>query len=132
MAPDYIFHACTRAAWEAAKSQGVYSGSADDRRDGFIHFSDRTQIVKSTQTHHAGEKDLVLLVVATARLDEEDGALRWEVSRHGQLFPHLYGALPTNAVTEIHDLPLDGDNHHQFPDLPGGASLSLSKAALFP
>ena len=118
MTQDTIFHVCARTAWDAAKSQGVYRGSADDRRDGFIHFSDRPQIIESTETHHGGEKGLVLLTVATARLGKGGEALRWEMSRSGRLFPHLYEALPTTAVTETHDLPLDADGHHIFPPLP--------------
>ena len=112
-----IFHVCARTAWDAAKSQGFYRGSADDRRDGFIHFSDRTQIIESTETHHGGEKGLVLLTVCTARLGKPAGVLRWEASRSGRLFPHLYGPLPTTAVIETQDLFLDADGHHIFPPL---------------
>jgi len=118
MTRSTIFHVCARTAWDAAKSNGFYRGSTDDRRDGFIHFSDRTQIIESTETHHGGEKGLVLLTVATARLGKNGGALRWEASRSGRLFPHLYGALPVTAVTKTQDLPLDADGHHIFPPLP--------------
>lgn len=115
---SHIFHACLRTAWEAAKAEGYYRGSADDERDGFIHFSDSTQIAESTKTHHGGQEGLVLLVVAIARLDEAAGALRWKSSRGGRLFPHLYAPLPTRAVTGVHDLPLDEDGCHRFPPLP--------------
>ncbi|MEW5703192.1 MAG: DUF952 domain-containing protein [Pseudomonadota bacterium] len=115
MVARYIFHACTRAAWVKAKAEGSYGGSADDRRDGFLHFSDLTQIAESTATHHAGEKDLVLLVV---RVDAVGDALRWEPSRSGRLFPHLYASLPVAAVVEVLDLPLDKEGRHVFPSLP--------------
>jgi uncharacterized protein (DUF952 family) len=89
--------------WEAAKRAGRYDGSADDRRDGFIHFSDAGQVVGTARKYFAGQSDLVLLAVDPARLTD----LRWEPSRDDALFPHLYGPLNLDAVTQENPLPAD-------------------------
>jgi len=107
-----IFHMCRRDEWEAAQAQGVYQGSSQDAADGFIHFSTGAQVKASAAKHRAGQDGLVLLTVDATRLGP---ALRWEPARGGQLFPHLYGALPLDAVSRVDDLPLDGDGRHVFP-----------------
>ena len=109
-----IFHMCTRAEWQAAEAEGVYAGSSQDTADGFIHFSTRDQIAASAAKHRAGQPGLVLLTVDANALGE---ALKWEPSRAGLLFPHLYGALPVGAVLRVDDLPLGEDGRHVFPDL---------------
>lgn len=93
---------------------GLYEGSMDDQRDGFIHFSTAAQLAASAAKHHAGATDRVLLAVAPARLE---GELRWEPSRGGALFPHLYGGLRPREVIAVWDLPLGADGRHVFPDL---------------
>ncbi|MEQ8248233.1 MAG: DUF952 domain-containing protein [Alphaproteobacteria bacterium] len=108
-----IFHVCKSADWEAAKASGRYAGSADDTRDGFIHFSAIEQLRESVARHRAGQSGLVLLVVDPTPLGE---ALKWEPSRGGALFPHLYGSLPVEAVAAAHDLPLGADGAHIFPE----------------
>jgi uncharacterized protein (DUF952 family) len=102
-----------RAEWEQAEAEGIYRGSADDRRDGFMHFSTAEQVAESASRHRAGQSDLLLIVVA------EDGAgpWRWEAARSGDLFPHLYADLPVKAAVGIHDLPLGDDGRHVFPPL---------------
>jgi uncharacterized protein (DUF952 family) len=109
-----IFHVCARAAWAEAEAAGRYDGSADDRRDGFIHFSAADQVVDSVARHRAGQAGLVILGVEPARLG---AALKWEASRGGALFPHLYGPLPLEAVVFVRDLPLGEDGVHVFPSL---------------
>jgi len=89
-------------------------GAPDDRSDGFLHFSTADQIVESAARHKAGQSDLVLLAVDAGRLG---AALRWETSRGGALFPHLYGDLPVTAVLWAKSLPLGPDGMHQFPPL---------------
>ena len=108
-----IYHICTRKEWEAAKEAGIYGGSSQDRADGFIHFSSAAQVLESAAKHRAGQDGLVLLAVAAGRLGT---ALRWEPSRGGALFPHLYGKLPVSAMLAVHDLPLGSDGRHEFPD----------------
>ncbi|MBM3600643.1 MAG: DUF952 domain-containing protein [Alphaproteobacteria bacterium] len=112
--PQLIYNLCRRPDWEAAERLGRYDGSSDDRRDGFIHFSTASQVAESARRHRAGVSDLLLLVVDAGGLDS---ALRWEPSRGGELFPHLYGSLPVAAVSTIHELPLGPDGLHVFPAL---------------
>ncbi len=107
-----IYHICKRAEWDAARRGGSYSGSSQDAADGFIHFSTAAQIAASAAKHRAGQGDLVILEVDAAALGT---ALRWEKSRGGQLFPHLYGALPAGAVRRAAPLPLGPDGRHVFP-----------------
>ena len=109
----YLYHMARRAEWLAAEAAGSYPGSADDRRDGFIHFSTADQVVESAARHRAGESDILLIVVA----EDGTGPWRWEPARSGDLFPHLYGALPLKAVVGVHELPLGGDGRHVFPPL---------------
>ncbi len=113
MTDDVIYHVCEKANWQAARAAGRYAGSADDARDGFIHFSAVAQLRESVAKHRAGQDGLVLLAVDAAALG---GALKWEPSRGGALFPHLYGDLPVAAVTVEIDLPLGADGLHVFPD----------------
>lgn len=107
-----IYHVCPWPAWRAARAAGVYRGGALDRRDGFIHFSTAEQVIATVETYLAGQPDLALLEVDPAALA---GDLRWEASRGGAVFPHLYAALPVAAVRRVHDLPRGPDGRHLFP-----------------
>lgn len=107
-----IYHMCRADEWRAAQEAGRYAGSSQDRADGFIHFSTASQVVASAAKHRAGQDGLVLLEVDVAMLGT---GLRWEVSRGGQLFPHLYGDLPVAAVTRVTALTLGPDGRHVFP-----------------
>jgi uncharacterized protein (DUF952 family) len=109
-----IYHICRREEWEAAERAGRYLGSSQDKADGFIHFSDAAQVKASAAKHRAGQTGLLLLAVAAERLGP---ALKWEPSRGGALFPHLYGPLPIEAVVSVHELPLGADGAHVFPPL---------------
>ena len=109
-----IYHICRRDEWQAALRRGRYEGSSQDAADGFIHFSTAEQVAASAAKHRAGQDGLVLVAVDPERLGD---ALRWERSRGGALFPHLYGALPLEAVLEVRDLPLGADGRHVFPPL---------------
>jgi len=106
-----IYKICGRAEWAAAKAAGVYAGSADDMRDGFIHFSTLDQLPGTQARHFAGRADLVLITVKVADLG---AALKWEASRGGALFPHLFRSLsPDEAVSEK-PLALDADGVPQL------------------
>lgn len=110
-----IYHICSRADWLAAEAEGRYPPAGSTAMaDGFLHFSAADQIAASARLHWAGKADLVLLAVAPEALGD---ALKWEASRGGALFPHLYGDLPLGAVTAVHDLPLGADGLHGFPPL---------------
>lgn len=95
---EIIYKICSRQAWDAAVAEGVYRGSADDQRDGFIHFSRADQVPGTLAKHFAGQRDLVLVSVDAASLGE---ALRYEPSRGGALFPHLYGPLSTSLALSV-------------------------------
>jgi uncharacterized protein (DUF952 family) len=85
MAGDLIYHICKKPEWAKAEADGHYRGSAQDRDDGFIHFSGAGQVVASAAKHRAGQTDLVLIAAEAGALGV---ALRWEASRGGALFPH--------------------------------------------
>ena len=95
MTDSKIFKVLRPAEWVDAQARKVFSGSPDDLRDGFIHFSTREQLEETIARHFAGERELVVLEVDAAALGDE---LKWEPSRGGALFPHLYGELPLSAV----------------------------------
>lgn len=100
--------------WDDAQRTGVFHGSEVDSRDGYIHFSTTEQVRETAAKHFAGRRDLVLLHVDA---DALGGALKWEPSRGGALFPHLYAPLPLSRVRRADPLPLGGNGEHIFPDL---------------
>ena len=107
-----IYKICTAAEWNEAERHGRYRGSAVDRSDGFIHFSTAAQAAETAAKWFAGQLDLVLVSVDAGSLGDR---LKWEPSRGGALFPHLYGDLPLDAVRSVVPLPLDGAGRHVFP-----------------
>jgi uncharacterized protein (DUF952 family) len=109
-----IYHMCRAEEWAAAVASGSYPGSSQDQADGFIHFSTKGQIVESARRHRAGQDGLLLVAVSAARLGDR---LRWERSRGGDLFPHLYGPLGPVESTSVRPLPLGPDGQHVFPEL---------------
>jgi len=98
---------------------GAYPGSSQDAADGFIHFSTARQVRASAAKHWAGQTGLVLLTVDPGPLGD---SLKWEPSRGGDLFPHLYGPLPVSAVISVDPLPLGDDGVHVFPTAVGGGT----------
>jgi uncharacterized protein (DUF952 family) len=109
-----IYKICERALWEEGKRSGVFPGAGIDVRDGFIHLSTAAQVHDTAAKHFAGAADLMLIAVDA---DALDGALKWETSRGGDLFPHLYGALPLTAVIWAKPLPMGANRRHVFPEL---------------
>jgi len=109
-----IYKICSASAWREAERRGVYPGSPDDARDGFIHFSTVAQVEETARRHFAGQVGLFLVAVDADLLGDN---LRWEPSRGDDLFPHLYGELDLAAVTAVMDLPLRSDGTHVFPEL---------------
>jgi len=107
-----IYKIAPATLWREAAAQGAFRGSPVDLADGFIHFSTAAQARETAARHFAGVADLVLVAVAVESLD-----LRWEPSRGGDLFPHLYSALPLTAVQWVEPLLLGADGRHVFPDL---------------
>ena len=109
-----IYKICPASAWREAERQGVYRGSADDVRDGYIHFSTAAQVAGTARKHFHGQDGLLLVAVDAEALGER---LRWEPSRNNELFPHLYGELDLGAVRAIHDLRSRADGSHDVPEL---------------
>jgi uncharacterized protein (DUF952 family) len=109
-----IYKICERAAWQEAENAGVYRGSAVDRRDGFIHFSSAAQVQETAAKHFAGQTALMLIAVDG---DALGAALKWEVSRGGALFPHLYGALPIAATRWARPLPDEVEGRREIAEL---------------
>jgi uncharacterized protein (DUF952 family) len=95
-----------------ARRIGRYTGSADDLRDGFIHLSGADQLDGTLVKHYAGQSGLFLLAIDADKLGR---ALRWETSRGGALFPHLYAPLPLNAVFWAAPIELDAEGRHVLP-----------------
>ena len=112
--PTIIYKICETALWREAERSGVFHGAPDDARDGFIHFSTGGQVRETAARYFAGAGDLMLVAVDA---DALDAALKWEASRGGDLFPHLYGVLPLAAVVWARPLPLGADGRHVFPEL---------------
>jgi uncharacterized protein (DUF952 family) len=110
-----IYKILPRRDWEAACDAGVYEGSELDRADGFIHFSSAEQAQETASRHFRGQTGLVVLEIEADDLGE---ALRWEPSRGGALFPHLYGALPAHLVRGVAEAPLDRDGTPLIGVLP--------------
>lgn len=109
-----IYKICPASAWREAERQGAYRGSADDLRDGFIHFSTAAQVPGTAAKHFAGQRGLFLVAVDADGLGH---ALKWEPSRGGDLFPHLYGELDPGAVLKVMDMPLRSTGEHAIPEL---------------
>lgn len=108
-----IYKVTGRQAWTEAEHIGAFTGSSDDVRDGYIHFSTAQQLAGTLAKYYAGRDDLVLAAVDPARLGS---SLKWEAARGGALFPHLYGPLAMTDVAWVRHLPLDRDGQHRLPE----------------
>jgi uncharacterized protein (DUF952 family) len=108
-----VYKICERASWEEWERSGILPGSGADVRDGFIHLSTAAQVRDTAARYFAETADLMLIAIDAAALK---GALKWEASRGGDLFPHFYGALPLTAVIWAEPLPPGADRRHLFPE----------------
>ena len=100
--------------WSAMQVSGAYPGSARDVEDGYIHLSTAGQAAETARMHFKGRSDLLVLEFDTEAFG---AAIRWEPSRGGQLFPHLYGVLPASAVMAVHSAPLGSEDAPTVPPL---------------
>ena len=107
-----IFKIVPRALWAEAEVSGTFGGAPVDLADGYIHFSSAVQVRDTARLHFAGQDDLLLVALDADTLGP---GLRWESSRRGALFPHLYCTFATADVAWIADLPLGSDGLHRFP-----------------
>jgi uncharacterized protein (DUF952 family) len=109
-----IYKICPEPLWRDAEKAGFFAGAPIDIHDGYLHFSTAQQVRETAARHFAGQDDLLLIAIDADSLGE---ALRYEPSRGGDLFPHLYAPLALSSVVWVKPLPLDSDGHHVFPDL---------------
>lgn len=107
-----IYKICPAALWQNAESEGSFRGAPVDLADGYIHFSTGAQLAETAARHFAGQDGLLLIAVEDGRLGS---ALRYEPSRGGALFPHLYAALDPRSVRWVAPLPLQPDGGHALP-----------------
>ena len=107
-----IFKIVDRTAWSKAQPSGEFMGSPVDLTDGFMHFSAPGQLAETASRHFAGQKNLILVAVGAESLGD---ALKWEPSRGGDLFPHLYGPLSMEHVVWAKELLCDDEGKHIFP-----------------
>ena len=107
-----IYKICHKAEWAVAVREGIYAGSAKDREDHFMHFSTAEQVSGTLERHYAGARDLVLVEVKAEPLGN---ALKFEVSRDGAIFPHLYGTLPMAFVNWVKPIRYSADGAFLLP-----------------
>jgi uncharacterized protein (DUF952 family) len=110
----FIYKVCTETLWSDAARAGAFKGAPVDLADGYIHFSTQEQLGETLKRHFGGQSGLVLIEIEAARLGDK---LKWEPSRGGALFPHLYGDLDPAIVRKVEKLKL-GAEGHQIPPLP--------------
>jgi uncharacterized protein (DUF952 family) len=109
-----IYKISPASAWREAERQGLFKGSADDLRDGYIHFSTASQVAETARKHYFGQTGLFLIAIDADALGD---ALRFERSRNDELFPHLYGELDLGAVKRVLDMHTRSDGYHDIPEL---------------
>ena len=112
--PPVVYKIVPRPLWDAARAADRFDGSAADAASGFVHLSAADQVAGTAAKHFAGAHDLLLVAISVPGLG---AALRWEPSRDGALFPHLYGSLDPAAVLAVTPLPLGPDGRHVLPEL---------------
>lgn len=110
-----IYKIVSKDEWRKAEETGIFTGAAVDLADGFIHFSTAEQVEETANKHFKGQNNLSLVAVDEDELDEE--ALRYEVSRGGAFFPHLYGNLPLAAVVGVSPFAADETGTFHFSEV---------------
>lgn len=109
-----IYKIVPETLWREAEAAGIFSGAPIDLADGYIHFSTADQARETAAKHFSGQEGLLLAAIDGERLGP---ALKYEVSRGGALFPHLYAELNLSTVVWVKPLPLGADGLHVFPDM---------------
>ena len=112
MALQIFYKILPRDPWERAKTARRFDGAGIDLADGYIHLSTHAQVKETAARHFAGQEGLVLVAVSEAAVSRD---LKWEASRGGALFPHVYGSIDPNEVLWVKDLPWNGAAH-DFPE----------------
>lgn len=109
-----IYKIATQSDWDAARAAGQLKGTPIDLADGYIHFSTALQLAETLSQHYSGQQGLILATIDPNRLPVP---LKWEPSRGGQLFPHLYAALPMDAVIAERELGARPDGGFDLPEI---------------
>ncbi len=104
-----IYKIVPRSIWEDAERAGEFAGAGIDLQDGYIHFSTSEQAQETADKHYVGQNDLLLVAVDETQFDEE---MKWEPSRGGALFPHLYGVLKIEQATSVTEIQMTKDGRH--------------------
>lgn len=112
MTEDVAYKVLTADEMATLERDGGFAGAAIDLADGYIHLSTADQLTETVDKHFAGQTDLH---VAAVDLGSFGGSLRWEASRGGQMFPHLYGPLLLETVIAYGPLVRDGHGHIRLP-----------------
>lgn len=110
---DFVYKIASRPVFEASRAAGRFLGMPIDVTDGYVHFSTAAQLAETLRLHFAGTAELIVFSVRGAALG---AALRWEPSRGGQLFPHLYGELPMSALIDQASLSVAPDGSVTLPE----------------
>lgn len=107
-----IYKIVTATQWRQFDEQGRFTGNDDDHRDGYIHCSTAQQLTGTLEKHYSGMDGLVLLQLNTELCQP---MLKWEPSRKGKLFPHIYGVLDRGWITAVYHLKLNAHGKHELP-----------------
>lgn len=107
-----IYKIVNSPQWATAEEQGKFLGAAIDLEDGYIHFSTAKQVKETVEKYFHGQLDLLIVAVDPDRLGAD---LKWEPSRGGDLFPHLFNVLSLDSVISVNDLPLGTDGEFIYP-----------------
>jgi uncharacterized protein (DUF952 family) len=113
-AMSMIYKIVPEALWQQARTEGIFRGASIDLTDGYIHLSTADQTRQTAALHFAGQTGLLLIAVETEALG---AALKFEPSRGGDLFPHLYAPLSMASVLWEKPLPIGPDGVHLFPEM---------------
>ncbi|SHL53184.1 DUF952 domain-containing protein [Roseibium suaedae] len=110
----HIYKIVPQDMWQAAEAEGVFHGAPVDLADGYIHFSTSAQARETAAKHFKGQTGLLLAAFDAGQFGSD---MKWEPSRGGALFPHLYTSLATSAALWVKPLPLGDDGQHVFPEM---------------
>lgn len=109
---DNVYKIIDSASWQRAEESGLFKGNEDDARDGFIHLSTAPQVARVLKKFFAGQSDLLVIEIPLELIEDQ---VRFEEASDGQLYPHIYGDLPTKFASRTFALKLDGDGEHILP-----------------
>ena len=113
MQSEFIYKICSKSEWIIAKQNKEFVGTKKDIEDGFIHFSEKSQVQRTLKKYFLKQKDLILLKIQTLKLNN----LVWEQTSDGNMFPHLYSALDILSVCNEYDIIINKDGTHILPSV---------------